>query len=157
MRRYLSKVPIITDWKKFVPTGSWTTNTTYTGRWRRVGDSLDLDVLVSLAGAPDAATFTLNIPFGLKIDTTRALTKASVSRFGWAVADDAAANQYFGHVMFSTTTTLIVFALDSSGTILDISTNFNQGVPFVFGASDAIYLRALGMPIVGWGANRSGR
>jgi hypothetical protein len=38
----VSNGAVITDWQSFTPTGGFTTNTTYTGRFRRVGDSVEL-------------------------------------------------------------------------------------------------------------------
>ena len=43
-------------WVAYTPAATWSTNTTMTGFWRRVGDSMDLKFMATLAGAPDSAT-----------------------------------------------------------------------------------------------------
>ena len=48
----------MTDWVAYTPTGSWITNTTYTGKWRRVGDSMEVQGLAICSGAPTAVIFT---------------------------------------------------------------------------------------------------
>lgn len=66
----------ITDFASFVPTGTWTTNTTYSGKYRRVGDSVDVVVDIELSGAPDATALQVNLPAGLSIDTAK-ISKAT--------------------------------------------------------------------------------
>lgn len=57
------------DWVAYTPTGAWIAGSpVYTGRWRRVGDELEGQVNVLLAGATTAAGFTASIPPGLVID-----------------------------------------------------------------------------------------
>ena len=69
----------VTDWVSYTPTGSWTTNTTYTGKWRRVGDSIQVQAKITLSGAPNAATqLQIGIPSGLTIDTTKKIGRAHV-------------------------------------------------------------------------------
>lgn len=60
-----------TEWTSFTPTGSWTTNTTYTGKWKRDGSDLEAQYFISLSGAPNATTLALNLPNGLTIDTSK--------------------------------------------------------------------------------------
>ena len=64
-------IPRMTDWVSWTPTGSWNTNVTYTGRWRRVGDSAEYYVKVVTSGAPNSTGLTINLPSGHVIDTTR--------------------------------------------------------------------------------------
>ncbi len=45
----------VSDWVSFTPTGSWTTNTTYTGLWRRIGDSMEIQAKALCSGAPTSA------------------------------------------------------------------------------------------------------
>jgi hypothetical protein len=57
-----------TDWVAWTPTGAWTTNTpTYTGFWRRVGDSMEVRVNVAFTGAPDATSFYVNLPLDIPL------------------------------------------------------------------------------------------
>src|SRR5690606_15921129 len=59
-------VPPVSKYLGELPTtGSWTTNTTYTGKYWRKGDRLVADVTVTLGGAPDSASLTVDLPSGL--------------------------------------------------------------------------------------------
>ena len=55
----------ITDWQNFTPTGTWSTNTAYTGAWRRVGQNIEIKYNVALSGAPNVTTLLLNLPAGI--------------------------------------------------------------------------------------------
>lgn len=69
----------ISDWQTFTPTGNWTTNTTYTGRWMRDGRNMRIKYGIALTGAPGGtAQFGVNLPTGYTLDTTAilALTRA---------------------------------------------------------------------------------
>lgn len=61
----------VTDWKSFTPTGSMTTNTTYAGRWKIVGDEMEIQYSITFSGAPNSTTLTLNLPTGYSIDSTK--------------------------------------------------------------------------------------
>lgn len=52
-----------TSWATFTPTGSLTTAATYAGRWRRVGDSARIQVLVTFSsGTNTSSPATITIP-----------------------------------------------------------------------------------------------
>lgn len=61
----------ITNWQSFTPSGTWTSNTTYSGQWRRILDTLEVRMRIDLTGAPNAVNLTLNLPSGITIDTTK--------------------------------------------------------------------------------------
>lgn len=133
----------ITDWISFTPTGTWSANTTYTGRYRRDGDSMELEATAALTGAP-VGTFTLNLPSGFTIDTTK-LSNASTtgsSSLGVAGAEDGGAGVHVGKVSFGSTTSVRVQGDDGS----DL---WSATVPITFGNTDFVNLRAT-VPILGW-------
>lgn len=144
----------ITDWVSFTPTGGWTTNTTYTGRCRRVGDSMEVVGYVSLAGAPNSANLTINIPGGYTIDTSKlsAGTPADNNTvFGQAVMRDAGTAVYVGSVHYENTTRVGIKSLPSDiaylkWTVVDATT------PFTFGASDDVGFK-FSVPILGWSSS----
>lgn len=136
----------VTDWVSFTPTGAWSTNTTYTGKWRRVGDSMEIRVDVSLAGAPTSASFTVNLPSGYSIDTTKVnSTGAGRENFGAAVALDSGTTQHVGIVTYNSATNIYVLGENDGGN------PWTQAVPFTFGASDSLSLN-FKVPIAGWGS-----
>lgn len=61
-----------TPWTTFTPTGSWSTNTTYTGTWRQVGNVWQAHYCLTLSGAPTSANLTVELPSGFLLATTAA-------------------------------------------------------------------------------------
>ncbi len=55
----------------YVPTGTWVSNTTYAGRWRRAGGVMKGQVFINVTGAPTAAQLAVNIPSGFLIDLSQ--------------------------------------------------------------------------------------
>lgn len=141
---------VVGEWVAFTPTGSWSANTTYTGRYRRVGDSMELDVYLLLAGAPTSAALTVNMPSGFTIDTTKlaAAGDSNNHTLGLLEALDAATNRYYGRVRYNSTTSVAAFNGLASGTYVTES-QITQAAPVTFGASDAVYLK-WSVPIAEW-------
>lgn len=146
--QYVYGTPI-TDWISYTPTGSWSTNTTYTGKWRRVGDSMEVEGLISLAGAPTSATLTINLPTGYSIDTNK-LSGNSTGAYpivGLLVAADIGSTYYQGYLNFKSTTDLYAYVSNTSSTYNNAAP-ITQAVPFTFGNTDAVYF-SYKVPIVG--------
>jgi hypothetical protein len=124
-----------TNWKNYVPTGAWTTFTTYTGRWRRVADSVEIDVVLNFSGAPGGpANLTINMPTNLVIDSAKLASSSNAREtLGSATILDSGARVYLGNVTYATTTT-VEFTQSESGGSGQITTT----APITFGASDAI-------------------
>lgn len=81
------------SWESFTPTGSWTTNVTYSGMHRTVGDEVFARYKLEFAGAPGGATFlTLDPPTGFTpddskfMDTDEPVVSAKVSMLDTGVA-----------------------------------------------------------------------
>ena len=142
--------PPVTSWVSFVPTGSWVSNSTYTGQWRRVGDSMQVQVKVATSGAPTTAALTINIPGGYTIDTTKILSTPSYYNpiFGQGIASDSDGTAYRVSVTYHGTTS-INFSTGGTGQSV-----VNQAAPFTFGAGDSI-VGTFQVPIVGWGSTVS--
>lgn len=136
----------ISDWTSFTPTGTWSASTTWTGMWRRVGDSMEVQATATLAGAP-TGTFTLNLPSGYSIDTTK-LSKGAVAgstALGIAAAEDGGTGNHLGEVVYNSATVVRVQGDDGA----DL---WNATVPITFGNTDFVNLRFM-VPILGWGSN----
>jgi hypothetical protein len=141
---------ITTPWTSFTPTGAWTTNTTYTGQYRRVGDSAEFRVRVALSGAPDATNLTINIPF--TIDTAKLTSpQASVVRFGYGSARDTGTTSYPVNVVYSSATAVSVRAVNADSTYAINANSVSNTVPFTFGNTDDIDV-TFTVPISGWQA-----
>ncbi len=141
--------PILSDWVPFTPTGAWSSNTTYTGLWRRVGDTLQVQVSVATSGAPTSATLTINLPGSLTIDTSKLVGSGANILLGHAIIFDGG-NEFSGAVVFQTTTTLLIRYWDP-GTATNGANSVTQVAPITFGAGDGV-TASYQVPIVGWSA-----
>ena len=72
-----SQDEIFTSWTDYTPTGSWSTNTTYTGKWRRVGDEMEIQVKVATTGTCTDAVLSVDIPSGYTIDANKLVETGS--------------------------------------------------------------------------------
>jgi hypothetical protein len=60
------------EWKAYTPTGTWTTNVTYTGYYRVVGDTLEQMVTVTMSGVPGPAVpLQINLALGSSINASK--------------------------------------------------------------------------------------
>lgn len=150
MPLFKSSGPVISDWTAFTPTGSWSSNTTYVGQWRRVGDTSEVQITISLSGAPTSAALTVNMPSGQTIDTTKIAGGGSTANFTLGILSclDSGNNNYPGYVVYSTTGTVGAVYITSS----DVFANVTQAAPVTFGNADGVFI-AFRVPIVGWTAN----
>lgn len=148
---------IATDWVSYTPTGGWTTNVTYSGKWRRVADMMEVQARVTLSGAPDAAVLTISIPSGYTIDATK-LASGSVTdddtRVGFGSTLDSGTARYllFANVISSTSVRLLVSA-DGSGGYVNSNSSISHNLPFTYAAGDVVDVR-FSVPISGWGTSQ---
>ena len=129
---------VVTAWEAFTPTGSWTTNTTYTGWKRRVGDVAEYVMKAGLSGAPNTAGFTFNIPDGT-IGTI-----GTSSRVGGALVYDGgtAANRTSGHVLAADGNSSVSILSNGSSTV-------TQASPFTWASGDVL-IGTFSVPIEQW-------
>lgn len=141
---------ILSDWTTWTPTGTWSTNSTYTGRWRRVGDSMEMQVSIALAGAPNATDLSINLPSGYTIDTARLPTStANRGSFGVVNVDDSGVRRYIGGVIYASTTAVALSHSESGNSGIINATN-----PTTFGTSDSVSIM-FKVPILNWAATAS--
>lgn len=62
---------LVTSWTTWSPTGTWLLNTNYTGRYRRINDTIHATVHIGLTGAPTSAQLAIDLPSGLTCDETK--------------------------------------------------------------------------------------
>lgn len=149
--------PAMKDWVSYTPTGSWSTNTTYTGQWRRVGDTLEGQVLVSLTGAPTSATLTINLPTGFTIDTTKFANSGGSQVIGY-LTGASAGSSFLGVVRYNNTTSVSPL-WDNPASQVSYTQNFpaaisgiTQASPRTFANGDAVNI-VFSVPIVSWSSN----
>ena len=143
----------MSDWTAWTPTGTWSTNTTYTGWYRRDGDSLRMVVKLALAGAPTSASLTFTLPNGLNIDTTK-LPGTPTNQVVGQITGQGAAHTFSGVAMYGSTTTIGAFyTLDGSTASIMSYAAITQAAPYTFANNDFIYIYTNPIPIVGWSSN----
>ena len=138
------------DW---TPTGSWSSNTTYTGFKRQVGDSWQYRVQVATSGAPTSANLTVNLPSGHVIDTAK-LPAGVVSDggiIGTAHILDSGTSNIQGVVLYSSTTAVAVRYLDDNTDGVRMAA-VTQAAPMTFASGDRVWLE-FSVPIAGADAN----
>ena len=143
----------ITDWQSYTPTGSWTANTTYSGRYMRVGNDMLLEAKLLLSGAPTSASLTVNLPTGLTINTSNIFGDTQNHSIGEASVFDTSANEiYTGTVGYSSTSAIAIFTEYAALTYLNSTNVVNATQQVTFATGDTIYIRAK-IPITGWSSN----
>lgn len=133
---------LITSTVSFTPTGSWTTNTTYYGRVTRLNDSIFVQMLIVLAGAPDTATLTINPPTGFTLDETKMIgiggTTSPAQYIGFAAAlDSGTATRGNGIIRYDLTNNN--FNVFFCTTNPNIGTTVTQASPQTWASGDALW------------------
>lgn len=143
------QAPAISDWNSYTPTGSWVANTTYSGKYRRIGDSVEIQISLSLTGAPTATSLTFNIPSNLTIDTTKlVLTSGAVPVFGQAAGVHSGTFYNFVVLYNTTSSVSVVYQSALTGSI----TAVNATSPITWASGDTVTVNCL-VPIVGFSSN----
>lgn len=142
----------ITDWIAFTPTSTWNTNVTHTGKWRRVGDSMEVLVRILLSGAPNATTLNINLPTGYQIDTAKLNTITNVVvPLGGGHALDSGTGENLLQVRYATTTAVSVYALTANASFVG-ENNVSDVLPQTFANNDSVEVR-FEVPILGWSSS----
>lgn len=148
-RRYEDEVARCSYPISFVPTGAWSTNTTYTGTWQRIGDRAFYQIRVITSGAPTSATLDINLPH--TIDTTKLLEAVGQQQvFGYGDILDNGTARYFCVVKYASSTTVRICTCNAAVSNLDDNTPVTQASPMTWAADDICIIK-FDVPIVGWG------
>lgn len=143
---------IPSKWTTYTPTGSWSANTTYVGRWRRVGDSMEVEGTVSVSGAPTAASLTVNLPSGPTVDTAKLeetfSSDGTGSEIGHLSIKDVGTQFYVGQVSYNNTTSVAMNSLVVAATAVGRQSVTNL-VPMTWANGDAVHF-SFQVPISGW-------
>lgn len=141
----------ITDWQSYTPTGTWSTNTTWTGFWRRVGQDMEVKFQAATSGAP-SGNFTANIPSGYTIATTKLLSTGTQEEIGFGRINDSGSALYHFSLRYNSNVSIIGINLGASGTYVNEPSVVDGTTPIAFGASDIVngYFK---VPITGWSSS----
>lgn len=149
--------PAMSDWQSATITSSLTTNATTTAFKRRVGDSVEYDVVTAFSGVNTQGQYTLTLVETM--DTAKiASLSLGTSILGQAVFFDnggTGTGRLLGDVRYSGTSNQVtITTIDDSSASSHFLDNINSstGVPVTFASSDKILVR-FSVPIVGWSSN----
>lgn len=135
----------------WTPTGSLTTNSTYTGNWRQIGDCAEYYLNIEFAGTPNnPSTITFNLPASQTIDTAKLIGYLNECIIGNGAARDVGLNFYPLLVTYDSTTTVKVknfFTNVYTGNTYPKMTDSSRTIPFNFGNGDSLCVN-FKLPIV---------
>lgn len=160
--QYVYGTPI-TDWQSYTPalspiTGS-VTNVSATGRWRRVGDSIELEGAATFSAASAAFTgIRFGLPSGLAIDFTKLTNDSKTTPVGEAFFNDTGLTNYSGLARLGSGFGNFVdvqptVVTTHTGTVAIPTQDPSNTFPFTFNSTDTIKYRASGIPIQGWSSS----
>lgn len=137
-----------TGWTAFTPTGSYTTNTVYTGMWRRISDSVEIIWYIAFSGNPNNPNPTnVNLPSNMVIDTTKILTTTTSQNNLGTVVGEASSTNPFGFCVYASTTAVSLRAHNAANTQL---VDWTGTSPVSFANGNSITVRSVALPISGW-------
>ena len=136
----------INEWQSYTPGCAWTTNATTTGRWRRVGDSMEIQTRTELTGAPNVATYTVDLPSGYTIDTSKMpnATQYHTAFVGGSGAGSDAGTGLIFTPVYNNTTSITVLYQSTTGAV---GTLVTPTTPITWTNTDDISLTCI-VPIV---------
>jgi len=139
---------VVGEWQTYTPT---TTNfataaaANRIGRWRRVGDSMQVRIRAEANGGGTGA-YDFSMPSGHTIDTAKLSTTGVYGNLGTAAAFDFGVAFYSGTVVYGTTTTVTILDGDGSGAAADY---WKTAQPFTWASGDIVTLDFT-VPISEW-------
>ena len=137
------------SWTTFVPTGSWTTNVTYTGKHKRLGENVNIAYRVYCNGVPGPAAtdLTLNGISGITQDTFIGSSGRVISS---ALLDATAGRM---DIMWADVVSGVVspYAIrpNTTDNHIGVGLNSTSGLPFAFAVNDYLEI-TVSYPVVGW-------
>lgn len=139
---------VISEWASYTPTGNFSTSTTYTGRWRRVGSVMQVRARLSFSGTPNTTDCTITLPSGYTIDSANLLAVGRDS-LGIATLRDASAGFDYGTglVVYNSSTSIAVLTAVTTGN--GQVTSITQAVPVAIASGDQINV-FFEVPIAEW-------
>jgi len=143
--------PVVTDWVSYTPTGSWVSGATYTGKYRRVGDSIQCSVKIAITGPVTATDLQVSIPSGFSIDTAKMASGDFLqSVFGTAHAHDVSTLAHYNLQIGYASPTLLFFTVQNqlTGQVISVTNT----APQTWANGDAIHATFM-VPVAGASSN----
>lgn len=143
------RIPL--EWETFTPTGQLTTNTTYTGKRRREGDSWRLRMRMTFSGANTQGDIRFNIPDSQTLDTSKALGGNNMLYGSAIFSDSSVGPEVLLGFAFPISDAIDIRFMDESPAsshytnLADSNANF----PVAIASGDFVEIDVL-IPITGW-------
>ena len=138
-------------WKPWFPTGTWVTNTTYTGLWQRRDGTMHGKTYWATSGTPTATTLDINLMSGVTIDTAQLINGSDVDDHG--IGLNGSAREDTGSLFVLTTNFISTTAVRpreiNTGSTNAAYASVNNASPFTWGANDDGRIEFI-IPITGW-------
>ncbi len=138
-----------TDWVEWTPTGTWS-NTTYTGFYRRVGDSIEVQINLELTGTPSGTLEVDMMPTEFSWDTSkyaRAPSGEADVLFNAVLQDTGTAQYEAIGVTYTGNTTRV--------RVRNNTTRVTNSAPFSWVSGDTLTLTSSNpIPVTGWSSGR---
>lgn len=128
----------ISDWTAYTPTGSWVSNTTYTGFYRVVGGDLEAEAKIALTGAPTATSLTVGNPSGQVCDSTKQVSQNTSTAAWYNSTGSAAGTGYKFYTTYASSTSVLV-AYQSS--VAAVGTAVNATSPATWANGDFLIVK----------------
>ena len=141
----------VTATKDCTATGSWTTNTTYTCKYRRNGDRAFFDIKVATSGAPTSSGLNINLPFTIDTSKLTTGTDANSEIPGQTNIYDASGAYTSGRVFYLSPTSVSLKVFNVASTYPASATSISDAVPQTFASGDYVHT-VFEVPIAGWEA-----
>lgn len=136
----------IGDWTSFTPNGSWSTNVTYSGYRRRVGDSEEFSIVVTGTGSIGTpGNLTINLP--VTANTSKLAAGTGVQPLGIGISNNAGVRQCALVVEYESATSVAV-RYDTSSSPTELA-SVTHAAPDTFASGDTITL-LFKVPVVGY-------
>ena len=143
----------ITDWQSYTPTTTGLTTSSVLGKYRRVGDSIN--VVIKVVATASSAKATFSLPSGLSIDTTKqndSTTAYHQDILGVASLFLATANTYnTGTVRYNSATTVQCFQI-ADGANTARQDFWGNTVPGSWATGGTLELEFI-VPVIGFSSN----
>lgn len=135
----------VTDWVSYTPTVSgFGTSPTVSGKWRRVGDSMEIDIQVRVTNTSGAADLNVFLPSGYVADYSKA-TASSFIRTGTAYYANTSTGAVFIGSVFSSNTSTTQFVMYGDSGLGP----WNATVPQAVSTNTQVNV-LMRVPITGW-------
>ena len=141
---------LMSDWQDYTPTGSWTSNVAYFGKWRRVGDTMEVEIAVAAGVGVSTGELIVDLPSGFTIDTSKinAANVNAVRDIGSSLVDGTGPTAYTAICLYYDSNSVKVKRQYVSGVETQLSV-VHTTTPFAWTSGDYAFLR-FSVPITGW-------